>query len=168
MIKEFIFSLLEIFVVSLLLAFSIPYWEEINAASIFETEDISLQSNLQIYILNENEVEILNDEYDFKPVNFIVNNYSNYEQESELLLMYSKLSTLNYSNLKIYINDIEYDLESRYIKSNRNYDVFLIDNIIIGSYENIEYLIYYKVKDNVTFDQILGKYFDSKLEIAQS
>lgn len=166
--KEVLKNIIEIFIISLILAFSFPSWQIINARTEnLEDEIVALSQNLQVYEVNENNITIIDDRYDFNSVSFIVNNISNFTKNGKIYLMFSKISTLDYNNLLIYINEEEYDLSLLLINSNRDYHIFMIDDIQLKPNSYQEYLINYKVKENTPYDKILGKYFDSNIEVVE-
>ncbi len=164
-----VFKLLfEIFIISLLMAFSIPSWKEINiSTSSLDEKFAVLEPGLEIYTINKTETTIITENSDFKTSNFMVYNRSNTKKEGKLLLKYSKLSTLDYKNLLVLINNNSLDLNSLYLTENRDYYVFVIENISLDKFNNYEYGLGYNVKDGVLYDQIMGKYFDANIEIAE-
>lgn len=158
----------EIFVICIISAFSFPYWKNINASTINLDDSIAgLEPGLEIYSVNKSEASIITEDSNFKTSNFIVYNRSNTQKGGKILLKYAKLSTLDYQNLLILINDKSFDLSSLYLTENRDYYVFKIENISLKKFANYEYDIDYKVKEGVVYDQILGKYFDANIEITE-
>ncbi|MDD2505109.1 MAG: hypothetical protein PHF21_02415 [Bacilli bacterium] len=169
MTKEAFKYLLEIFVISFLLAFSIPSWNLISASTKrIDLQNESLEQGLQIHLINKTDTKIIDSNYDFTPVSFFINNNSKTNKKGEILLLYSKLSTINYKDLIIYVNKDPYDLCDLIIIDNKDYYIFKIKDLILDSYSYMEYTLNYKVKNDVTFDKIIGKYFDAKLEITQN
>lgn len=167
--KEFLKTLLEIFLVSLIIAFSFPTWQNINA----ETKNIDIVAaevgvGLQVYELELAEVKILNNESDFKINNIVVNNSTSINRSGNLLLMYSKLSTIDYQDLLIYINDEIYNLNDLFLVDNKDYYVFKLDEISLSKYTNKEYLISYKIKEKTPVENIIGKYFDANINISEN
>lgn len=166
--KVIIYPLIEIFVITILLSYSFPARNDIYASTeLINNEAIELKNNLQIHKLKDSNVKIINEDFDFYSINVIANNISNFEVNGKVMLMYSKLSTIDYNDLMININGEDFELSKLYSNSNKDYDVFIIDESIFSPYQNKEYMVNYKVKENVTYDKILGKYFDSNIEIIE-
>ena len=160
--------LVEIFVITILISFSIPSWNDIQASTSNLDEKIaSLEQRLEIYAINKNEVSMVTENSDFKTKNVIVYNNSNIKRNGNLLLQYSKLSTLDYNHLIVTVNNIDYDLCLLLLTVTKDYYVFTIEKVTLEKYSSQEYSIGYNVKEGVLFDQILGKYFDSNIEIIE-
>lgn len=166
--KEIFKTLFEILIVTILLTFSIPTWKEINASTTGLEQKIESNTiSLEIYKMTETSPSIINEDYDFKPTNIIVANNSNYNKNGTLLLMYSKLSTLDYKHLYIIINDVSYDLNDLLLSTNKNYYVFELEHINLKKYDNKEFIIGFKTKEDTLFVNLYNKYFDSNLEISE-
>ncbi|MDD2208086.1 MAG: hypothetical protein PHG03_04160 [Bacilli bacterium] len=169
--KDILKPLLEIFVISIILAFSFPTWQNINA----EVENIDLviadssnDNGLQVYELELTDVKILNNESDFKVNNIVINNSTSIKRSGTLLLMYSKLSTIDYQDLLVDINGESFDLSDLFLVVNKDYYVFKLDEISLSKFTNKEYLVSYNIKENTPVENIIGKYFDANINISEN
>lgn len=169
--KDILKPLLEIFIVSIILAFSFPTWQNINA----EVENIDLviaedlnNNGLQVYKLELTDVKILNNESDFKTNNIVINNSTSIKRCGTLLLMYSKLSTIDYQDLLVSINGETFNLRDLFLVVNKDFYVFKLDEISLSKFTNKEYFISYNIKENTPVENIIGKYFDANISISEN
>lgn len=167
--KEILKIILEIFITTVIITFSFPVWQKKNV----ETENLDsviaeMGFGLKVYVLESSNVKILNNQSDFKTNNIVVSNNTNVNRSGTLLLMFSKLSTINYKDLLININDKIYDLEDIFLVVNKDYYVFKIDDLNLAKYSNKNYLITYNVKENTLVENIIGKYFDANVQLTEN
>lgn len=169
--KDVLKPLLEIFIISIILAFSFPTWQNINA----DVENIDLviadnlnNNGLQVYDLALSDVKILNNESDFKVNSIVINNSTSIKRNGNLLLMYSKLSTIDYQDLLVDINGETFDLSELFLVVNKDYYVFRLEEISLSKFTNKEYLISYNIKENTPAENIIGKYFDANISVSEN
>ena len=105
-----------------------------------------MEPGLEIYSVNKSEASIITEDSNFKTSNFIVYNRSNTQKGGKILLKYAKLSTLDYQNLLILINDKSFDLSSLYLTENRDYYVFKIENISLKNLQTMNMILIIKSK----------------------
>lgn len=166
--KEATKYLLEIFIITVLITFSIPTWKDINASVVkVDSQLASLEQRIEIYSLNSEDPSIVESDSGFKSNKVAVYNSSSIKRSGNLLLLYSKLSTLDYNYLKIDVNGSLYDLSSLLLTTNKDFYVFKLEDITLAKYESREYLINFDLKEHVQINDILGKYFDSNVEITE-
>lgn len=135
--KEISYLLCEILFAFLIIIFGYYVWDSF---------DTSLYNTAKNYD-NLKEVQIVyqSNYYEEDKINNTIlslHNVSNKKNNKDIVLKINKSNNLN--NVKIYINSLEYNLDSLFLFNENEYNYYVIENVEFDGYETKTYYLEFK------------------------